>query len=68
MIDEEGRTQRLSFQASDITIGRAAENDVVIPKTNVSKRHARIVFKDGRLVVVDLNSTNGTFINGLMVV
>ena len=64
MTDQDGRESRLQFNSADITIGRATENDIVIPKGNVSKRHARVVFKDGRLVVVDLNSTNGTFING----
>jgi pilus assembly protein CpaF len=39
-------------------------NDVVLPKGNVSKRHSRIVLKDNRFIVVDLKSTNGTYVNG----
>jgi len=34
------------------------------PKGNVSKRHARIVLKDGKFIIVDLKSTNGTYVNG----
>jgi len=33
-------------------------------KGNVSKRHARIVLKDGKFIIVDLKSTNGTYVNG----
>ncbi|HTV25811.1 MAG TPA: FHA domain-containing protein, partial [Polyangiaceae bacterium] len=38
-------------------------NDLVLSKGNVSKRHARLTQKDGRFVVVDQNSTNGTYVN-----
>jgi pilus assembly protein CpaF len=38
-------------------------NDLVLSKGNVSKRHARLTHKDGRFVVVDQNSTNGTYVN-----
>jgi pilus assembly protein CpaF len=47
-----------------VTIGRVPGNDVVLPKGNVSKRHSRIVLKDNRFIVVDLKSTNGTYVNG----
>src|SRR5688572_9981163 len=35
----------------------------MLPKGNVSKRHARVLFRDGRFIVTDLNSTNGTYVN-----
>jgi pilus assembly protein CpaF len=35
----------------------------MLPKGNVSKRHARLIFRDGRFIVTDLNSTNGTYVN-----
>src|SRR6185437_7810446 len=35
-----------------------------LPKGNVSKRHARLLFRDGRFIVTDLKSTNGTYVNG----
>jgi uncharacterized protein (TIGR02996 family) len=54
------------FQIStpEITIGRVQGNDIVLPRGNVSKRHARIVIKDGKYIIVDLKSTNGTYVNG----
>ncbi|KAK9280127.1 hypothetical protein L1049_013814 [Liquidambar formosana] len=46
-----------------VTVGRVAEKaDLVIPVATVSALHARIKKKDGNLLVMDLDSTNGTFI------
>ncbi|HEX8824071.1 MAG TPA: ATPase, T2SS/T4P/T4SS family, partial [Archangium sp.] len=39
-------------------------NDIVLAKGNVSKYHSKIVAKDGKFIVVDMKSTNGTFVNG----
>ena len=44
--------------------GITSLNDVILPKGNVSKRHSRVVRQDGRFFVVDLKSTNGTYLNG----
>src|SRR3982074_2174107 len=59
-----GETKRLEFDKPEVTIGRVQGNDIVLPKGNVSKRHARIVLKDGKFIIVDLKSTNGTYVNG----
>ncbi|HEY6882135.1 MAG TPA: FHA domain-containing protein, partial [Polyangiales bacterium] len=62
--EKEGAERRVTFTESEVTIGRVPGNDVVLPKGNVSKRHSRIVLKDNRFIVVDLKSTNGTYVNG----
>ena len=49
------------------TIGRALENDIVLEAIDVSRRHARIEYADGRFTIIDLGSTNGTFVNGVRV-
>src|SRR5262245_64494632 len=59
-----GEQRRLDFDKPEITIGRVQGNDVILPKGNVSKRHARIVLKDAKFIIVDLKSTNGTYVNG----
>src|SRR4051795_9257459 len=59
-----GETRRLEFDKPEITIGRVQGNDIILPKGNVSKRHSRIVLKDGKFIIVDLKSTNGTYVNG----
>ncbi|HVK65817.1 MAG TPA: ATPase, T2SS/T4P/T4SS family [Polyangium sp.] len=47
-----------------MNVGRVQGNDLMLPKGNVSKRHARLLFRDGRFIVTDLKSTNGTYVNG----
>ncbi|RZC83341.1 hypothetical protein C5167_046124 [Papaver somniferum] len=50
--------------SSVVTVGRLPEKaDMVIPVATVSGVHARIKVKEGNLLVTDLDSTNGTFID-----
>lgn len=58
-----GEDQMLPFDKEEVSIGRGKGNDIILPKGNVSKRHARIVHRDGKFIVVDLRSTNGTYFN-----
>lgn len=52
---------------SEISIGRHHGCDVVLEDPQVSRRHAQLRFRDGRWIVRDLESRNGTFVNGLRV-
>lgn len=47
-----------------INIGREPDNDIVLDYPQISRHHCRIVQRDGETVIYDLNSTNGTFVNG----
>jgi hypothetical protein len=47
-----------------LRIGRTSENDVVLREDQVSRNHATLWLREGRLYVRDENSTNGTFVNG----
>lgn len=51
-----------------IQIGRALDNDVVIDAAEVSRHHARIEVRDGVYELTDLDSTNGTSLNGRRIV
>jgi pilus assembly protein CpaF len=64
LAEKGGDTTQVTFDKDEVTLGRLAGNDLVLNKGNVSKYHARFVLKDGKYIVVDLKSTNGTFING----
>ncbi len=49
----------------DVTIGRGLDNNVVFHNdSRVSRRHAQIVFRYGQFLLYDLQSTNGTTVNG----
>lgn len=64
LISEKGGAERRqTFHGDEITLGRVQGNDLVLPRGNVSKRHARILYREGRFIVADLNSTNGTYVN-----
>lgn len=48
-----------------ITIGRGQDNDIVINDPQISRNHLQLIQKDdGTASVVDLNSSNGTYVNG----
>ena len=65
IISEKGGAERReAFDKNEINVGRVQGNDLMLPKGNVSKHHARLLYRDGRFIVTDLKSTNGTYVNG----
>jgi pilus assembly protein CpaF len=64
IIGKDGLSRELSFDSHDITVGRSEDNDVCLPLGSVSKRHTRIAVEDGKVFVLDLQSRNGTFVEG----
>ena len=57
-----GRTQELKVEKT--TIGRVEDNTFQIAEASVSSHHCEVLLRGSDVVVKDLNSTNGTFING----
>src|SRR5262245_25946101 len=47
-----------------IVIGRSSELDMVLVEDMVSRKHAKITVGPGKVLIEDLGSTNGTFVNG----
>jgi FHA domain len=62
--DQTGRRYPLG---NEITVGRAAGCQVTVDDTYVSQLHARVFSRDGQLLVEDLGSTNGTYLNRVKV-
>ena len=50
--------------SSEVSIGRSPENGIVIDNPAVSHFHARVFNEEGRLMLEDFGSLNGTFVNG----
>src|SRR6187402_1228945 len=64
IVHEKGGAERREvFDTAELSVGRVQGNELMLPKGNVSKRHARLLYRDGRFIVTDLNSTNGTYVN-----
>src|SRR5437879_6127967 len=58
------KNQRLPVRTPVINIGRADYNDIIFPDPSVSTAHAKLQRREGVWVVVDLDSTNGSFVDG----
>ncbi|HYB92294.1 MAG TPA: FHA domain-containing protein [Candidatus Binataceae bacterium] len=59
-----GAPREYPLGSREIAIGSAADNQVVVSDPTVSRHHARIVHTLGGFRIIDLDSTNGTFVNG----
>jgi hypothetical protein len=61
----EGTVRRdVPLTADPVTVGRDPKNDIVLDDRRVSRRHAEVRLRLGRYTLYDLQSTNGTFVNG----
>jgi pSer/pThr/pTyr-binding forkhead associated (FHA) protein len=61
LTDPTGRQHMLTSET--MTIGRAVESEIVITSKRVSREHARLRREGWRVILHDLGSTNGTFLN-----
>jgi DNA-binding NtrC family response regulator len=64
---EGGATQEFVVEKSPLGIGAMEDNDLVVEDDTVSRYHCRIFQEQDSYVVHDLESTNGTFVNGVRV-
>ena len=64
VIGESGVVARHGLVQEHTTIGRDPDNDVVLSDSGVSGRHCVFVYRDSRLSIQDVGSTNGTYFNG----
>ena len=63
----DGVTRSVEVDGGDLTIGRAADNDLVLADSRVSRHHGRLAARRGTLVYLDLGSTNGSRVTGVAV-
>ena len=64
---ERSTLKEVPLGSRPVTIGRAPDNDIPIDNLAVSNYHARVYVEAGSLVVEDLNSLNGSFLNDIRV-
>ena len=64
-LTEPGRApRRVALSGGPTTLGRGSDCQVVLADAHASRRHARLEVRGGVLVLTDLESTNGTLVNG----
>ncbi len=62
-----GTTREYVLSGRPVSLGRAADNAVVLDDASVSRHHARIEWQEGQPHLTDLGSANGTFVNNAAV-
>jgi pSer/pThr/pTyr-binding forkhead associated (FHA) protein len=60
-------TRELRVRSAEIIIGRLRGCNIRIPSASVSRRHCRLQLQNAVLLIEDLNSSNGTYLNGVRV-
>lgn len=55
---------KFTLESGENRVGRSPENEIHLVSEKVSRLHAKLVVSEGKLEVVDLGSTNGSFVNG----
>lgn len=64
LVDEKILLKNLPLKENEYIIGRSDDCDFVLCGNDVSRRHARIYYQDKNFFIEDLDSTNGTYVNG----
>ena len=64
---EDKIVKELPVGSRPVTIGRSPDNDLPVDNLAVSNHHAKVYYEAGRLVIEDLDSLNGTFVNDLRI-
>jgi len=59
--------KRIPLTKNDTVIGREDECHIRLPFANVSRKHAHITRRDEEHIIEDLDSTNGTYVNGIRI-
>jgi len=61
---KEAVLKEYSLENEMVTIGRVDDNTIKVDNMAVSSHHAKLIRENGDYVLIDLNSLNGTFVNG----
>ena len=66
ILDGDGPERVVELRDRKLLIGRGRDNDIVLPDSQkgVSRTHAELRYENGRYIIVDLQSQNGTWLNG----
>lgn len=67
IISSDGKNELFELGEREISIGRSPRCDIHLPSESVSRRHARVTFRNEEYFIEDLDSTNGLYVNGIKV-
>ena len=64
VVNPSGNRTRVAVEPVPFSIGRHAENNLLLRDTRISRNHARIILRDGDYIIEDLKSRHGVYVNG----
>ncbi|MCW1968939.1 MAG: FHA domain-containing protein, partial [Anaerolineae bacterium] len=64
ILTAQGQSESFLLDKPSVMLGRGALNDVTLNDAKASRQHAELRLENGQMVLYDLNSTNGTWVNG----
>ena len=67
LVAEDAESTPYEIGMGEVTLGRSSANNIVLDSSAVSKVHAKILRTNDNLVLQDMGSSNGTFVNGVRV-
>ena len=68
ILNESGNARCFEIASDTVYIGRSVEKDIQLRDRFISRRHLKINRSEDRFFIKELNSTNGTFINGKQII
>jgi pSer/pThr/pTyr-binding forkhead associated (FHA) protein len=66
-VKQDGRSQEIPVRRSPLVIGRREGAGLQIPDAGISREHCELVIEEDAVLIRDLNSSNGTFVNATRV-
>ena len=67
VVDQDGKRSSYRAPGLPLTIGRGNDNHLVLNDAKVSRNHLRVDYCDDRIIIEDLSSKNGTYLDGKMI-
>ena len=64
IVDGPDKGRRIPIGANPVVIGRSAPADIVLQDPQISRNHCRVCLAMDEIIVIDLESSNGTYIDG----
>lgn len=61
--DRGGLVTELKLDSGLLSIGRTTDNDIVLPSSSISRNHCRLQIQSGIATIIDLNSSNGIYVD-----
>lgn len=66
-LDSQGQEEMVSLTVDELVIGRKSDADIVLVNPYVSRHHAKFVKSDSGYRIIDLESSHGTYLNGIRI-